>query len=178
MLLKVREEKFLPFDPGTGTVMAPVSTQRFLTDAPSGATLDPRVHRAVAISGEIMMRIVCATDCGNSPKRLLLRDFSSALARGSDARVLKYLTDDIVWEWVGAPPLRGKNVVAQMLKRMKQEARQELVIENIITHGGTGSVNGTMRLTNGRSYGFCHVFVFSGAAGKHIQRITSYEIRK
>ncbi|HET6846845.1 MAG TPA: nuclear transport factor 2 family protein [Anaerolineales bacterium] len=124
-----------------------------------------------------MTRIICAEDCGNSPKKLLLKGFNVALARGNQAAVLKRLTDDILWEWVGSAPLRGREAVASMLRRMHQEPRQELVIDHILTHGDAGSVNGTLRLTNGRSYGFCHVFVLSGAGGKQIRRITSYEIR-
>jgi hypothetical protein len=125
-----------------------------------------------------MTRIICAVDCGNSPKRSLLKDFGTALGRGNQAAVLKRLTDDILWEWVGSAPLRGREAVAGMLRRMQQEPRQELVIEHILTHGAAGAVNGTMRLTNGRSYGFCHVLEFSSAKGTLIQRITSYEIRK
>jgi hypothetical protein len=74
--------------------------------------------------------------------------------------------------------LRGRAAVAAMLHRMQQEPRQELVIEHILSHGDAGSTNGTIRLTNGRSYGFCHVFQFTSAKGALIQRITSYEIRK
>ena len=124
-----------------------------------------------------MTRIICAADCGNSPKKLFLRDFNAALARGNQAAVLKRLADDIDWDWVGSARVRGREAVASMLRRMHQEPPQELVMEHIITHGDAGSVNGTLRLTNGRSYGFCHVFVFSGAGGKQIRRITSYEIR-
>ena len=124
-----------------------------------------------------MTKIICAADCGNSPKKLMLKDFNSALARGIRARVLGYLTDDILWEWVGASPLQGKEAVDRMLQRLQHEPRQELVIENIITHGSAGSANGTMRLTNGRSYGWCHVFEFSGAGGSLIKHIRSYEIR-
>jgi hypothetical protein len=124
-----------------------------------------------------MTRIICAEDCGNSPRKLLLRDFNSALARGNRARVLGYLADDILWEWVGATTLRGREAVDGMLKRLQHEARQELVIDNIITHGSTGSANGSMRLTNGRSYGWCHVFEFGSGKGSLIKHITSYEIR-
>jgi limonene-1,2-epoxide hydrolase len=125
-----------------------------------------------------MTRIICTVDCGNSPKMSFLKDFNIALARGNQAAVLKRLTDDILWEWAGAAPLRGREAVAGMLRRMHQEPRQELVIEHIITHGAAGAVNGTMRLTNGRSYGFCHVFEFSSAKGTLVSGITSYEIRK
>jgi limonene-1,2-epoxide hydrolase len=125
-----------------------------------------------------MTRIICEEDCGKSPRKLLLKDFNSALARGNEAAVPKRLTNDIVREWVGAAPVRGREAVARLLRQMKDEARQELVIQNIITHGNAGSVNGTLRLTDGRSYGFCHVFQLSGAKGARIQRITSYEIRQ
>ena len=125
-----------------------------------------------------MTKIIYSADCGNSPKTLFLKDFNAALARGNQAAVLKRLADDIDWDWVGGARFQGREAVASMLRRMRREPPQELVMEHIITHGDAGAVNGTLRLTNGRSYGFCHVFQFRGARGTLIRGITSYEIRR
>ena len=124
-----------------------------------------------------MTRIICAEDCGNAPKRLLIKQLLTALARGENAFVLKHLTDDIVWQRVGRTPLQGKPAVSTELQRMKREIKSEMIIENIVTHGAAGAANGRMQLKNGKSFGFAHVYRFQGAAGVRIKEITEYLIR-
>jgi hypothetical protein len=124
-----------------------------------------------------MTRIICAEDCGNSPRKLLLKKLLTALAKGENAFVLKNLSEDILWDRVGAAPLRGKESVATMLEELKRQPRSELVIENIVTHGPTGAANGTLKLANGRTYAFSHVYRFRGAADAHIRVLTEYLIK-
>ena len=124
-----------------------------------------------------MTRIVCAEDCGNSPKRLLLKKVLTALARGDTAFVLRHLAEDVTWHQPGAAPLQGKAAVAQLLEAMERETKAELVIENILTHGPTGAANGRMTLTNGESYAFAHVYRFKGAADTQIKELTTYLIK-
>jgi hypothetical protein len=54
-----------------------------------------------------------------------------------------------------------------------------MTVATIITHGDEGSANGTINLTNGKNYGFAHVYVFS-SHGKNakFKRITSYLIQE
>jgi len=124
-----------------------------------------------------MTRIICAEDYGNAPKRLLIRDWLTALARGNNAFVLKHLSEDVVWQRVGSAPLVGKLAVAAELQKMKREIKTEMTIENILSHGAAGAADGVMRLKSGRTFGFAHVYRFQGAAGVGFKEITEYLIR-
>jgi len=123
-----------------------------------------------------MTRVICAEDCGNSPKRLFLKKFNTALAKGDDAFVLRSLADGVVWERVGEGRLLGKQRVAEALEKMKRERVAELVILNIVTHGSTGAANGTLKLEDGRTLSYSHFYRFSGAKGTSIKEVTAYVV--
>ena len=127
-----------------------------------------------------MVRIVCKADCGNAPKKLLLKELTSAFAKGTAQRVLlPHLADDVVWEIVGTEGIEGKDAVAKLLVEASQSGNKasKLEIENIITHGNAGSVNGQISMTDGTQYAFCDVYMWSGTSVKSaIRKITSYSI--
>jgi ketosteroid isomerase-like protein len=124
-----------------------------------------------------MTKIICDEDCGNSPRRIFLRDWNSAFAKGEHDFVLEHLTDEVIWDLVGAARVEGKAQVAELFRTAAREAKTELRLLNIITHGGIGSVNGTVTFEDGQHYAFCHVYT-SSSAGKtaKIKEITSYLI--
>jgi hypothetical protein len=127
-----------------------------------------------------MVKIICKEDCGNAPKKLLLKELTSAFATGSAQRVLlPRLADDVTWEIVGAEPIQGKDAVARLLAEAAKSGYQatQLEIENIITHGNAGSVNGYITMADGKQYAFCDVYRWSGASEKSaIRKITSFSI--
>jgi len=108
-------------------------------------------------------RIVCAEDCGNSPRRLLLKKVLTALAKGESAFVLKNMTETSFGS-PGEKAVSGKDAVGKLLEQRKREAKAVLVIDNIITHGPSGAANGAITLANGRSYAFSHLYRFNSAA--------------
>lgn len=124
-----------------------------------------------------MVTIICDEDCGNSPKKILLRDWNSAFVQGEHDIVLEPLTEAVEWGFVGAARFEGKSQVADLLREAAHHQKSELRILNIITHGGVGSVNGAVTFGDGKGYEFCHVFTFN-SAGKtaKIKEITSYVI--
>jgi hypothetical protein len=124
-----------------------------------------------------MTKIVVGEDCGNAPKKLLLRDFNIVFAKHEKAHLLRNITDTIRWNLVGDKVVEGKEQFEKELERMKERKTTELVINNIITHGNSGAMDGTFTLDNGRSYAFCDVYRFSSAAkSAKIKEITSYVI--
>jgi hypothetical protein len=127
-----------------------------------------------------MVKIICKEDCGNAPKKLLLKELTSAFATGTAQRVLlPQLAEDVTWEIVGAEPIQGKDAVARMLAEAAKSGYQatQLEIENIITHDNAGSVNGRITMTDGRQYAFCDVYVWNGGSAKSaIKKITSFSI--
>lgn len=121
--------------------------------------------------------VVCHEDCGNAPKKLLLRDFNIAFAKNEKAFLIEQITDDAVWNIVGRQKVCGKDEFSKALNQMEQKKAIEIQFSNIITHGRTGAVNGTIRYNEG-NYSFCDVYTFNSAGKKaKIKEITSYVIK-
>lgn len=128
-----------------------------------------------------MVRIICKEDCGNSPKKILLRKLTSAFVKGTAQRLLlPRLADDVTWDMVGTELIQGKDAVARMLATTAAQSgnkASKLEIENIITHGNAGSVNGHVTMADGKQYAFCDVYLWSGASARSaIRKITSFSI--
>ena len=123
------------------------------------------------------IKIVCAENCGNSPKKELLRDLTIAFAKNEMDYCIDCVTDDIVWDIIGQKTIRGKSDFEKALNQMKDRAVQEIHIQNIITHGNTGSVNGALTLSDKQLVAFCNVYNFRGfGKNSKIRTITSYII--
>ena len=67
-----------------------------------------------------MVKITVGEDCGNAPKKELLRDFNIAFVKGDVDHLLQNITDDIQWTMVGDTLLEGKEQVTKMLEKTKQ----------------------------------------------------------
>ncbi|WP_174613190.1 nuclear transport factor 2 family protein [Virgibacillus ihumii] len=127
-------------------------------------------------SGNI--KIECDENCGNSPKKRLLKEFSIAFVKNETDFCIDYMTDDVIWNIVGKELIRGKDDFENALIQMKNREVQQICIQNIITHGNTGSVNGTLLLTNKEKIAFCDVYNFNGfGKNSKIKEITSYVIK-
>jgi hypothetical protein len=124
-----------------------------------------------------MTKVVVGEDCGNSPKALLLRDLNIAFAKNNVPFILEHVTDDITWIMVGDQTIQGKANFAAVLERMKDNEVAEVRLDNIITHGDTGAVNGCLKMKDGNTYAFCDVYKFNGhSKAAKIREITSYNI--
>jgi ketosteroid isomerase-like protein len=124
-----------------------------------------------------MTKIICEDDCGNAPKRLQLRDLNIAFAKGDIAGVLEYLSDNVVWDFVGQERIEGKANVEAFLQKAAEREKEELHLINIMTHGNIGGANGTVTLKGNAPYHFSHIYAFtSGAKTAKIKAITSYVI--
>ena len=124
------------------------------------------------------LRIVFPDDCGNAPKKMLLRDFNIAFARDDVAFILDNLDEEICWNMVGDRRIEGIEKVKEVLHQMTNGPRvKELHLHNIITHGKTGAANGILIFESGKQISFCDVYRFS-SAGKNakISEMTSYVI--
>ena len=124
-----------------------------------------------------MLNIKVDEDCGNAPKKILLRDFEIAFAQNNVAHLLELVVEDIHWNRVGNKVLEGIEAIAAEMAQRQSPKATELTLTNIITHGKTGAVNGTLQFENGSSYAFCNVYSFSSnAKNAKIKAITSYLI--
>ncbi|HWO52817.1 MAG TPA: hypothetical protein VNM49_00270 [Paenibacillus cookii] len=121
------------------------------------------------------VKIICAEDCGNAPKKEFLRAFNVAFVSNDSGFIMEKIIDDIQWNFIGSNVLQGKDEVLSMLEKLISKKPTELVISNIITHGYSGSLNGILKLEDHTSYAFCHVYRFNSSLNKtKIKEITSY----
>lgn len=124
------------------------------------------------------LKVHCAENCGNSPKKELLRDINISFAKSEIDFCLGWMRDDIIWDIIGEEQIQGKSEFEKTWKRRIDRSVEELQIHNIITHGNTGSVNGNIILSDSTNVAFCDVYHFAGF-GKtaKIKKITSYIIK-
>jgi len=125
-----------------------------------------------------MVNLICQEDCGNAPKRLLLKELITYFANGNISKIVERVADDVVWNWVGIGKIEGIRVYALALdETFKEFPPEELVIENILTHGSEAAANGLLTTKGGKSTAYCHVFSFANAsASAKIKEITTYSI--
>lgn len=123
-----------------------------------------------------MVKITVVADCGNSPKKLFLKDLNIAFAEGNVDFIAENLANDVTWETVGHNRLEGKDAFVSALKEMNDTQVSELTIERVITHGKEGAVNGVMATTEGKQYAFCDVYEFKNTTGTAIRNLSSYVI--
>ena len=128
-----------------------------------------------------MLKVHVEADCGNAPKKVLLRDFNIAYAKGDVADLLPYVAADIRWTLVGDKVIEGKEQFAQEVEQMTRPTQPkvvELTINNVLTHGVGGAIDGIMLLEDGSRYAYCDVYRFSSnAKDAKIKVITSYIIQ-
>ncbi len=123
-----------------------------------------------------MTKIVSSPNCGNSPKMAFLKEFNIAFAKGNVDFLIESVTDEIVWNIVGDKIITGKENFADELETMKTEKATELILDQILSHGKEGAVNGTIKMGNGKKYAFSDFYQFNGARGSKIKSMTSYVI--
>src|SRR5690625_4028617 len=88
------------------------------------------------------LKVVYSVDCGNAPKRILLRELNIAFAISDLDYIFYHIIDDLHWNIIGNQLIKGKESLSNHLKQRQGGKVLELHISNIITHGNTGSVNG------------------------------------
>ncbi|WP_187768019.1 nuclear transport factor 2 family protein [Paenibacillus sp. PL91] len=124
------------------------------------------------------LKVICAEDCGNAPKKKLIKEFNIAFANYDIGFISENISGEICWNLVGEQlVIQGKDVLAATLEQMKNKKIIELQITSIITHGNTGAANGVIKYENAKTFAFCNVYIFSSAAkNAKIKDITSYVI--
>lgn len=129
-----------------------------------------------------VVKITCKEDCGNAPKKILLRDFNVAAAKGELSFIGESITEDIIWhlfEPAGQKQITGKENVLKEYKDNLVLVPVEFIIETILTHGNAGAVNGMIKAKDGKSYVFSDVYKFtSHAKSVKVKEMTSYIIER
>lgn len=119
------------------------------------------------------VKVICAEDCGNAPKKIVVKDFITAMARNDTSHVTDMIIDQVEWNIVGTKIIRGQD---EFLRHWQsQTGLSEVHIENLISHGNTVAANGTEKHDQGK-ISFCHVYQFSSGKHAKIKNINSYII--
>lgn len=105
-----------------------------------------------------------------------LEEFNKAFARSDSDFILQHVTDDVKWTVQGDFSIQGKEAFKTELKKMESPEPFELNINNIITHGRSAAVDGTMKTPDNKTYAFCDVYNFRGLKNPLIKEMTSYVI--
>lgn len=122
------------------------------------------------------IRFNCPEDCGNAPRKTMLRDFTLAAVSGNIDFITKHAAESIVWKIAGSAKFVGLAPFADAMRELHGRQAIELEIHHIITHGRTGAVSGTVTYADG-GRAFCDVYEFAGASKTaKIREITSYII--
>ncbi|MBO6621705.1 MAG: nuclear transport factor 2 family protein [Balneola sp.] len=124
-----------------------------------------------------MTKIIVKPDCGNAPKKELLKQLNIAFAKGNSDFLSEIVSDDIQWDIMGDQKISGKEQFIRKLDTLKSEKVSELILERILTHGKEGAANGIIKMQNGKEYAFSDFYEFTGAKGAKVRSITSYIVR-
>ena len=110
-----------------------------------------------------------------------LRKFNQALASNDLEFIEKSITEDIIWVIVGQKTVKGKENFMNELRAMNGEKGFEMTIDNIIIHGSSAAVDGTIQTSRKSrkplNYAFCDIYAISGFKSSKIRKITSYLIQ-
>lgn len=100
-------------------------------------------------------------DCGNAPRKTIVRDLVVALAMKDIDFVASLITGDASWVLVGEPRLVGGPAILARISGLPSVSA--VVFGSLLTHGRGASVDGVLELSDGKKMGFCHVLRFAGA---------------
>lgn len=128
-------------------------------------------------SNEHEMMVITTPDCDNAPKKRVLKEFMIACAEKDVDEISLFITEKIEWSIVNEAVIQGRENFIHSLESKNPSKVEQLEILNIITHGHTAAVNGTVSLEDGSVYSFCNVFRFVSAGKNVIKEITSYVLK-
>jgi ketosteroid isomerase-like protein len=110
-----------------------------------------------------------------------LRKFNQALANNDMEFIQKNISEDITWVITGQKIVKGKENFMNEIMSTNDKKGFDLKIDNIITHGDSAAVDGTISTIKkpGKTftYAFCDIYSLSGFKNPKIKKIISYLIQ-
>lgn len=101
-------------------------------------------------------------DCGNAPRKAVIRDFVIDLYSGNVEGTLDILADNVEWEVVGTTTLNGHKDAQPWLEDQHVNPVTLVRFGLIVTHGTDCGVDGEVQFASGKRVSFCHIMKFSG----------------
>lgn len=123
------------------------------------------------------MKLNIKPDCGNSPKKELLKNLTIYFVTYDIEKAMEYMDDNVIWTLIGDKPLIGKEQLKAALLVMNHNKATELTINNIITHGRKAAINGEILMNNGDNFGFSDFYEFTNAQKAKVKKIVSYVVQ-
>jgi len=121
--------------------------------------------------------IVSPEDCGNAPKKRILKDFIIACAKKDIDFITEFTSKNIEWNIVSDKVVQGRENFVHLLENKLTNRIIEIELLNNITHGHTAAVNGTVKFEDNSIISFCNVYRFVSPGKNTIKEITSYVIK-
>lgn len=106
------------------------------------------------------MEIILPTDCGNSPRLLLVGEFVVNWACGHEEAVAPWLADDATWKLIGGAE---DDAAAGGRIPWAPITADRIEILSTVTHGRLAACDGFLTSSAGR-VDFAHMLRFTGAA--------------
>lgn len=123
------------------------------------------------------IKVISPEDCGNAPKKRVLKELIIACAKKDFSVVTEYTAENIEWNVVNDAVVTGRDKVIQALENKLTKKIIQIEILNIITHGHTAAANGTVELEDHSVYSFCNVYRFVSPGKNKLKQITTYVIK-
>lgn len=115
-------------------------------------------------------------------KAEMLKEFNDAFVKGDWNSVCGHLTEDIEWTMVGSNKIIGISAFEEAFQSMILDEPPTVEISQIITHGRSAVVEGTIRLKqeDGRvtSYAFCDICQFQSFKEPKIRKMKSFVMKE
>lgn len=112
-------------------------------------------------------------NCGNAPRKMVIRDFLIALYQRDIPQLREALKDDVDWDVIGSTQLQGVDEAISWVET--QPDATALHLHTVITHGTDCAADGRVTYTDGTEVAFNYVFIFAGhAKTAKIKAIRSY----
>lgn len=123
-----------------------------------------------------MVKINISADCGNSPRKEMLRDFNIAFAKLNTEFIFNSVSENITWVIVGSNTITGKVDFETAVNGLQQNTVAELILHRIITHGKEAAAHGEIIMNDGKRYSFCDIYEFTSASSRILKSIHSFNI--
>ena len=124
-----------------------------------------------------MVEVAVEEDCGNAPKKAVIKDWLVSLTIGEADLVTSQLAENARWEVVGSRTVEGMTDISTIVTELSELPVSTLMIGNVLSHGKRVAADGSLKLRDGREVRFAHFFTFSGHGRKaKISEITTFTI--
>ncbi|MBP2079092.1 nuclear transport factor 2 family protein [Oceanobacillus polygoni] len=105
---------------------------------------------------------------------------NEAFATGDVDFILEHTAEDVVWNHVGQAVFEGKAAFAAEMEKMRGYTPQNYVTKQIITHGNSAVIEGSMTIPDeegiNKTYAFCDIYKLNKFKDGKIKELTAYLI--